>query len=77
MHAKFRICEDKEDSLVLLDRGPWTVYPTVTNDAEYVVSQVVDQLGNRRLFYYDSEGELTELLIKNGEFQGYAPVKSR
>ena len=31
----------------------------------------------RRLFYYDSEDELTELLIKDGNFTGFvvAPQK--
>lgn len=66
----------KEAPLVIRDLGPWDRYMTVTNAAETVVSELVDRGAlppGRRLFYYDSEGHLDELLVRNGCFAGYAP----
>lgn len=63
--------------IVIRDLGPWNVYQTVTNAAENVVAElwISDRLdGGRRLFYYDSEGDLGELLVKDGEFAGFAPA---
>lgn len=48
---------------------------SVTNGAEYVIENL-DHLGllaNRRVFYYDTEGQLDELLVRNGRFAGFAP----
>jgi hypothetical protein len=36
-----------------------------------VVEDLASMLNGRRLFYYDSEGELTELLVKDGKFAGF------
>jgi len=62
--------------LVIKDVGPWDQHPTVTNDAENVVQSLVAQgylPGGRRLLYYDSDGRLDELLVKDGQFVGFAP----
>jgi len=62
--------------LVIKDVGPWDQHPTVTNDAEAVVEALTSQgylPEGRRLFYYDSEGTLDEILIKDGRFVGFAP----
>lgn len=60
-------------AFVIRDVGPWDSFPTVTNDAEWVVEQLAPELEGRRLFYYDSDGELDELVIVDGRFSGYAP----
>jgi hypothetical protein len=72
-HANFRV-EQRTDAVVILrDLGPWETHPTVTNDAEWVVAQIAETLAGRRLFYYDSDGQLDELLVENGAFVGFAP----
>jgi hypothetical protein len=72
-HASFYVETDACDRIVIRDLGPWDEHPTVTNDAEWVVSQLVPLVGSRRLYYYDSEGELDELVIRGGRFAGFAP----
>ena len=74
--ARFSISFEDSERLVLLDVGPWDQYPTITNDAEGVVERVVrgesgKGLGNRRLFYVDSEGLIDELLVRDGKFAGF------
>ena len=74
--ANYEVLENTPDHILLQDIGPWGKYMTITNAAESVV-QEVDQkygIGSRRVFYYDSENELTELLVKDGRFAGFAPV---
>ena len=48
---------------------------TITNAADTVIEEVEQQIGigNRRVFYTDSEGEWTELLVEGGRFAGFAP----
>jgi hypothetical protein len=60
--------------LVIRDLGPWDQYMTITNAAEFVVEELFEAglLDNRRLFYYDSEGDLDELVIKDGRFYEFA-----
>lgn len=63
--------------LVLRDVGPWDRFPTVTNDAEGVVLHYFNAgklPEGRRLLYYDSEGQLTELKHEAGVFKGFAPA---
>lgn len=78
-HARFEIIQDHPPSpLVIRDVGPWDRHPTVTNDAEWVVEALVAQgrLPNgRRLWYYDSEGRLDEIIVQDGRFAGFAPAK--
>ena len=77
-HARYVVIEDdllSEEPLVIQDVGPWDRHLTITNDAEWVVEQLVadDQLPpGRRLFYIDSEGQKDELLVKDGRFAGFA-----
>jgi hypothetical protein len=57
--------------------GPWDQHPTITNDAEYVVAMLARTgICNvfRRIFYYDSEGDLAELLTRDGRFVGFGAV---
>ena len=47
---------------------------SVTNDAEYVTQTLFDMgwLPNgRRLFYYDTDGSLDELMHENGVFKDF------
>ena len=65
-----------ETPLVIKDVGPWDQHPTVTNDAENVVRNLVAEghlPEGRRLFYFDSDGRLDEILVKDGQFVGFAP----
>ena len=71
--ANYVIVQDSSDRLVIRDLGPWDQYLTVTNAAEEVVQELARQLKGRRLFYYDTEGQMDELLVKDGEFAGFAP----
>ena len=74
----YAVVENIEGSpLVIRDLGPWDRHMTVTNDAENVVAELVSEgllpLG-RLLHYYDSDGQLDQLLVKDGRFVGFAPV---
>jgi len=73
--AKFEVVRSDNETVVLRDVGPWSKHPTVTNDAEQVVESLGNWVGNRRLLYYDSDGELTELRHDGTKFTGFAFVK--
>jgi hypothetical protein len=52
---------------------------TVTNDADDVVADLVrqgDLLPGMRVVYCDSEGVWDELLVKDGRFDGFAPIRA-
>lgn len=74
--ARFRVLICARSYILLLDLGPWDQHPTVTNDAESVVTRVAHMLGGRKLLYLDSAGELGELKTRGGEFAGFAPCTS-
>jgi len=67
-HAVFKIVKASKTYILLRDVGDHAHCLTITNDAEYVVEQLCSRLRKRRLFYYDSDGDLTELVVKDGEF---------
>lgn len=78
-HANYVIVADdplSTGALVIRDVGPWDRHPTITNDAEHVVEEL-SAAGKlppgRRLYYYDSEDQLDELLIAHARFAGFAP----
>ena len=71
---RFDIVLNADDRLVIRDVVHWDEHPTVTNAAEAVVERLAPHLNGRRLFYYDSEGRLDELLVKDGRFAGFAPA---
>ena len=63
-------------SVIIRDDGPWDYKPTVTNDIENVVRELVkDGLLpfniNRLFYYYDSTCVLTGVTISKGEFCGF------
>jgi len=73
--SNYTIVEDVQGNpLVIRDIGPWNQYVAVTNNAEDVVEELVKHgklPDGRRLFYYDTEGQLDELLVKDGRFDGF------
>lgn len=79
--ANYRIETDFSDmALVIKDVGPWDSYLSVTNAAETVTEELfrAGRLPNgRRLFYYDTEGHLDELVHKEGRFIRFAPLDGR
>lgn len=75
-HANFRIVGHTSKVVIIEDLGPWSGHPTVTNDAEWVVSSLAFELRGRRLWYFDSEGNLDELLIERGKFVAFAAVRA-
>lgn len=61
----------KDEPLVIKDMGPWTKYMSVTNGAERVVEELYSRgllPPNRRLLYFDTEGQLDEIVVKDGKF---------
>lgn len=63
--------------LVLRDVGHDGPHPTITNDAEAVVAQLVAEglvRAGTTLLYYDSQGELTRLVHDGTVFRGFAPA---
>jgi hypothetical protein len=71
-HANYSIVLQATHYLILQDMGPWSQHPTITNDAEWVVEQVAAQLDGRMLLYFDSEGWLDQIQVKEGKFVGFA-----
>ena len=70
--AHFAVVHEDSDMLVIRDVSPWDRRATVTNDVENVVPRL--RLNGRRLFYFDSENVLDEIVVKNGKFAGFAPL---
>jgi hypothetical protein len=72
--ARFKCVEETDAALLIRDLGPWDKHPSVTNDAENVVAALLPFLYGRRLFYFDSEGDLGELVIRDGKFAAFKPA---
>ena len=79
-HARFSLvaAETSARVLTIRDLGPHDRHKTITNDAEYLV-RVLSHRGvleaGRRLCYYDTQGELAELVHDGrGRFLRFAPV---
>ena len=70
--ANYEVVRANLAEVVIRDLGPWDQFQTVTNAAEETVQELAGRLDGRRLFYYDSNGQLDELKVKNGEFAGFA-----
>lgn len=73
-HANYEVLMQDDNQVILRDLGPWSEHPTVTNDAEWVVSRVAPLLRGRVLLYFDSMGSLDRLLVRDGRFAGFAPA---
>jgi hypothetical protein len=70
--ACFDVLKETPDFIYIKDIGQ---YRSVTNDAEYVIGKLSEEnnLGNRRVFYIDSDGQIDELLHKADRFTGFKP----
>lgn len=77
INVNYLIVEDEEDYLCIKDLGPWNIYMTITNGAEEVVKELAEELGDRRLEYIDTDGTRDELIVEDGEFVGFKPLKQR
>lgn len=78
--ALYEIVDTSNDRLVIRDIGHDCGRPTVTNDAEAVVAELhcLNVLAGRKLLYYDSSGDLDELVHDGaGNFVGFAPGPRR
>jgi len=75
--ANYTIVRETGTEVVIKDLGPWDKHPTVTNDAENVVKELAPLLNGRKLHYIDSDGDVDELIVKDGRFAGFAPVGTR
>mgnify|MGYP003513007953 CR=1 FL=1 len=76
-HASWTIHERTATSFTITDVGHAYGKLTITNDAEYVVKTLFEEgwiTNSTRLLYYDSNGDLGELLHKNGVFKGFKPA---
>ena len=72
LKSKFSIARCTEEYLYIIDCGGDT--RTVTNDADNIVRFLSESynLGNRRLIYRDSLGEIDEIIHENGQFKGFS-----
>ena len=71
---------DPSEPVVIVDQGPWDKFQSVTNAAEWVVERLVqrgDLRPGQRLLYYDSDGVLDEIVVKDGKFAGFKPGPQR
>lgn len=81
--ARWVVLEDDllgEDPLVIQDAGDHSRVPTITNDAEAMVLDLVAKghlPPGRRLFYIDSDGQRDEILVRDGQFAGFGPEPRR
>lgn len=74
--ANYHVVKSTPEELVINDDGPYEQFSTVTNAVEDVVEELSQQgllPAGRRLFYYDSEDQLDEIIIENGKFVRFAP----
>jgi hypothetical protein len=72
--ANYDIMVQTPQGIILRDLGPWDKYLTITNAAEEVVEELVSQgilKEGQKLLCHDSEGDLTELVHKDGKFVGF------
>lgn len=70
--VNYEIVQDCHDRLLIRDLGPWDQHLTVTNGAEIVVEQLAACLNGRKLDYIDSDGDVDQLVVKDGKFAGFA-----
>jgi hypothetical protein len=75
MHAQFKLLDHEREYIFIRDIGHRTGR-SVTNDAEYVVEQLylkfpLNLSDEIRIFYEDSQGEISELLHAGNKFLGF------
>ncbi len=66
----------KGKALIISDMSDTSGGPTITNSAEKIVKELFERgwlEEGRRLFYFDTDNDLDEIIIKDGAFRGFAP----
>jgi hypothetical protein len=73
-HAEFTIEKETPEYIYILDTG-YTHTRTITNDPEFVIRELINKyaLGDRKIFYRDSEGTIDEIVHAGGRFLKYSP----
>lgn len=72
----FVVVKESSTFIIIRDVGPWDKHRTITNGAEECVAELFAdyRLGSRRVGYYDSEGQLDELVHDGcGNFIRFSP----
>ena len=63
-----------DTAIMLIDRSE-PFYASVTNDADqgipWLEQNVDGGIGQRKVYYRDTDGRYDELLVKNGQFDGF------
>jgi len=75
-HAVFSIANDTDSFVYIIDRGNEKNAKTVTNDVEWVLSELCESCRNfdrKRLFYMDSLGSVDEIVHSGKTFIGFKP----
>jgi hypothetical protein len=69
LHAIFDVVKETPEYIYIKDVGH-TTSRSVTNDAEWVLVQLEDKynLGNRLVFYMDSDGQIDEIIHTGAHF---------
>lgn len=72
MHAKFQLLDQEREYIFIRDIGH-NSGRSVTNDAEYVIEQLYayNISDETRIFYEDSEGEISEILHSGKKLKGF------
>jgi len=73
MKSLYQWVDSDAHRIIIKDIGHDSGYRSVTNDIENIVRDLHKRglLRNRRLFYYDSDDRITEVLHLNGEFVNF------
>jgi hypothetical protein len=72
--ARYEVVRTMPEAVLIRDLGPHDQFLTVTNAAEEVVEEMyaAETLKpGQRLFYYDSEGDVDEIVHEDGRFVGF------
>jgi hypothetical protein len=71
-HAGYKVTTTNAQFIYLEDMGH-NQFKTVTNDAGYVLAALNEEygIGDKRIFYKDSFGEIDEMLHRNGALNGF------
>ena len=72
IHAEFTIEKETPEYIYIIDTGH-NHTKTITNDPGHVIETlaIYHALGERRVFYKDSEGQIDEILHSGSRFTGY------
>jgi hypothetical protein len=69
-HAEYAVLKETAEYIYIKDIGDGR---TITNDAEFVLEELRAEhaLGDRRVFYTDTEGQTDELVHEGGRFLSF------